>query len=166
MWHVRESRSLMRRRSARVRTAFTLVELMVVVVIIGIMATVVTVKVTDYLVTGKQNAARSEIAQIVSALELFYTEFDRYPANDEGLEVLTQSTAQHPNGVLRGDLLDPWGNAYIYVYPGVHGTFDVVSYGANKTEGGTGGHGYRQLGLGGDRWSGVVQPWQGNLAGN
>lgn len=120
------------------RSAFTLVELMVVVVIVGIMATVVTVSVTDYLVSGKQNAARSEVAQIKNALELFYTEFSRYPSNDEGLAMLTQSTPAHPNGILQGDLLDPWGNPYQYIYPGVHGTYDIISYGANKTEGGTG----------------------------
>ena len=120
------------------RSGFTLVELMVVVVIVGIMATVVTVSVTDYLVTGKQNATRNEIAQIKSALELFYTEFDRYPTNDEGLAILVKPTSRHPNGILQGDLLDPWTNPYLYIYPGVHGTYDIVSYGANKVEGGTG----------------------------
>lgn len=117
---------------------FTLVEIMVVVVIVGIMATVVTVSVTDYLVTGKQSAARNEIAQIKNALELFYTEFDRYPTNDEGLAILVKPSDRHPNGILQGDLLDPWNNAYQYVYPGVHRTYDIISYGANKTEGGTG----------------------------
>jgi general secretion pathway protein G len=120
------------------RAGFTLVELMVVVVIIGIMATLVTIKVTDYLVTSKQNAARNEIAQITNALELFYTETDRYPSNDEGLAFLTKPSPQHPNGILQGDLLDPWRHPYVYVYPGVHKTFDVVSYGANGVEGGTG----------------------------
>jgi len=118
--------------------AFTLVELMVVVVIIGLMATVVTVSVTDYLVTGKQTAARSEIAQISSALELFYLENDGYPSNDEGLALLKKASPAHPNGILQGDLLDPWGNEYVYVYPGVHGTFDLASYGADGAEAGIG----------------------------
>ena len=130
-----ENGELRKRRPAR---GFTLVELMVVVVIIGVMATVVTISVSDYLVTGKQTAARAEISQITSALELFYTENDHYPSNDEGLALLKKSTAQHPNGILQGDLLDPWGNEYVYVHPGVHGTFDVLSYGADKQEGGTG----------------------------
>lgn len=120
------------------RKAFTLVELMVVVVILGIMATVVTVSVTDYLVTGKQNAARSEVAQIKNALELYFTEHGSYPSNDEGLTLLTKSTPRHPNGILQGDLLDPWNSPYQYVYPGVHGTYDIISYGANGVEGGTG----------------------------
>ncbi len=120
------------------RHGFTLVELMVVVVIIGVMATVVTISVSDYLVTGKQTAARTELAQLSSALELFYTENDRYPSNDEGLAKLKEKTPQHPNGILQGDLQDPWGHEYVYVYPGIHATFDVMSYGADGQEGGTG----------------------------
>ena len=118
--------------------AFTLVELMVVVVIIGIMATVVTVSVNDYLVTGKQAAARNEIAQISAALQLFYTENDRYPSNDEGLALLKKSTPAHPHGILQGDLFDPWGHDYTYLHPGVRGAFDIISYGADGQEGGTG----------------------------
>ena len=120
------------------RRSFTLVELMVVVVIIGVLATVVTVSVTDYLVKGKQSAARSEIAQISNALQLFYTDKDRYPDNDEGLVLLTKSDESHPHGILQGDLRDPWGNPYVYVCPGLHGAFDLCSYGANGQEGGTG----------------------------
>jgi len=118
--------------------AFTLVELMVVVVIIGILATVVTVSVNDYLIKGKQSAAKAEIAQISNALQLFYTEFDRYPDNNEGLALLQKSTAAHPHGILQGDLLDPWNHAYVYVYPGLHVAFDLCSYGANGQAGGTG----------------------------
>ena len=124
--------------NTRRRRGFTLVEIMVVVVIIGVLATVVTVSVTDYLVQGKQSAAKAEIAQIANALQLFYMEFDRYPDNDEGLAKLKEKSPTHPNGILQGDLLDPWGQPYVYVYPGVHGVFDVCGYGANKQEGGTG----------------------------
>ncbi len=129
--------SSVRQTSGR-RLAFTLVELMVVVVILGVLATVVTVSVTDYLVKGKQNATRAEIAQIGNALQLFYTEADRYPDNEEGLALLKRTGPAHPNGILQGDLLDPWGHEYVYVHPGVHGAFDIVSYGADGQEGGTG----------------------------
>lgn len=118
--------------------AFTLVELMVVVVILGILATIVTISVNDYLIKGKQTAARSEIARITEALNLFYLDYDRYPDNDEGLAALKKPTPQHPQGILQGDLLDPWGKPYVYVYPGVHGVLDVVSFGADGHEGGSG----------------------------
>ncbi|MCC7291870.1 MAG: type II secretion system major pseudopilin GspG [Phycisphaerales bacterium] len=119
-------------------SAFTLVELMVVVVILGILATIVTISVNDYLVKGKQTAAQSEIARIVEALNLFYLDHDRYPDNDEGLEALKKVTPQHPQGILQGDLLDPWGKPYVYLYPGIHGAFDVLSFGADGQEGGIG----------------------------
>lgn len=123
----------------RLRRGLTLVELMVVVVILGILATTATISVRDYLVSGKQNAAKQELAQIIAALDLFYMENDRYPNNDEGLDVLLEHTDQHPDGLLRGgDVNDPWGHPYQYVYPGVHGTFDLVCYGADGQEGGSG----------------------------
>jgi len=120
------------------RRAFTLVEIMVVIVIIGVLATVVTIQVSDYLVKGKQTAARSEIAQISNALELYYIEFNHYPGNDQGLAKLQEKTPQHPNGLLRGDLFDPWSHVYVYIYPGLHGKFDIVSHGADGVEGGEG----------------------------
>ena len=66
------------------RRSLTLVELMVVIVILGILATTVTVSVRDYLITGKQSAAKQEIAQITTGLELFYVENDRYPHQRRG----------------------------------------------------------------------------------
>ena len=117
---------------------FTLVELMVVVVIVGVMATVVTLQVSDYLVTAKQNVARSELATIRSALELFFMENDRYPTMDEGLAVLAKHTPQHPSGLLSSDLADPWRRDYVYVYPGIHGPFELRSLGADGREGGSG----------------------------
>ncbi|MCO6437964.1 MAG: type II secretion system major pseudopilin GspG [Phycisphaerae bacterium] len=125
-------------RSEFSRIAFTLVELMVVIVIVGVMATVVTISVTDYLVTAKQNVARSEIATIKNALSLHFMETDRYPSSDEGLAILKKPTPQHPNGILSNDLLDPWGREYIYIYPGTRGVYDVLSLGADGSEGGVG----------------------------
>jgi general secretion pathway protein G len=54
--------------------------------------------------------------------------------------LLKASDERHPNGTLQGDLLDPWGNEYVYVHPGLHGVFDIVSYGADGQEGGSGGN--------------------------
>lgn len=121
------------------RRAMTLIEIMVVVVILGILATVATVSVRDYLVQGKQSAAKQEIAQISAALELFYMETNRYPTNQEGLAVLIAKTDKHPDGLLRGgDLNDVWGHPYQYVCPGSRGSFDLACYGADGIEGGTG----------------------------
>ena len=125
-------------RRPRHTWAFTLVELMVVVVIIGVLATVVTLSVTDYLVKAKQNAAKSEVATIRSALTLYFMETDRYPTTDEGLAVLKKKTTAHPDGMITSDLKDPWGNEYAYVYPGLHGAYDLLSFGADGQEGGTG----------------------------
>ncbi len=118
--------------------AFTLVEVMVVIVLIGIMATVVTISVSDYLVTGKQTAVRNEIAQISNALELYHTEYGHYPSNEEGLAKLQEKSTEHPQGILQGDLLDPWNHPYAYVYPGIHGRYDIIGYGADGQEGGEG----------------------------
>ena len=129
---------ILRNSQFQIPRAFTLVELMVVVAILSVLATIVTVSVTDYLTKGKQAAARTEIAQIASALQLFFTESDRYPDNDEGLALLSKPSPAHAHGILQGDLLDPWGKPYVYVHPGLHGAFDLCSYGANGQEGGTG----------------------------
>jgi len=130
--------TFVRKKKVNAICGFTLVELMVVVVIIGVMATVVTVSVTDYLVTAKQNVARSEIATIKNALQLFFMEHDRFPTYEEGLATLKKKTAQHAGGILTSDLKDPWNHDYIYVYPGTHGAFDLISYGADGQQGGTG----------------------------
>lgn len=117
--------------------AFTLVELLVVVVIIGVMASVVTLSVTDYLVSAKQNVAKSELATIRNALTLFYMESDRYPSNDEGLAILRKSSSKHQNGFITSDTKDPWNHEYVYVHPGTRGPYDLLTYGADGQEGGT-----------------------------
>lgn len=122
------------------RRGFTLVELMVVVVILAVLATTVTVSVREYLITGKQGAAKQELAQIGAALDLFFIERDRYPTNEEGLAILIERNEKHPDGLLKGgDLNDPWGHPYEYVYPGLHGTYDLSCLGADGLEGGSGG---------------------------
>ena len=126
-------------RQAHARLALTLIELMVVVVILGVLATTITLSVRDHLVSGKQAAAKKEIAEMSAALELYYMEHDRYPTNEEGLDILLQKSDAHPDGMLRGgDLLDPWRHPYEYVFPGAHGSFDIVCFGADGSEGGTG----------------------------
>jgi general secretion pathway protein G len=120
------------------RRGFSLVEIMIVIVIIGLLAGVVTVNVRSYLAKAKQNTARQEIATIVHALEAFYTTYGRYPNNDEGITVLAEPTPKLPEPPLKGTPTDPWGNPYQYNAPGRSGPFEVICYGANGREGGEG----------------------------
>jgi general secretion pathway protein G len=117
---------------------FSLVELMVVIVIIGLLSGVVTVSVRSYLVRGKQTVARMEIAKIAQAIDTFYSNFDRYPTNEEGLTVLIEKSDEFPDGLLNKVPTDPWGRPYEYNYPGQSAPYDLVSYGADHQEGGTG----------------------------
>jgi general secretion pathway protein G len=122
-----------------VRRAFTLLELMVVLVIMGLMAGTVVFKTRSYLLVSKQNAAKVEIAKICQALETFYAVYDRYPTNEEGLQILATKSDKFPDGLLNKLPRDPWGNLYQYNNPGKHGAYDVICYGADGREGGEGG---------------------------
>lgn len=124
--------------SLRTRHAFSLIEFTVVLALIGLLAGIVTVNVRHHLVRGKQNAARAEIATIRDALESFYTVVGRYPDNDEGLAILSQSTEQLPEPLLQQKPLDPWGRAYQYNQPGRDEPYEVICFGADGREGGEG----------------------------
>lgn len=121
------------------RVGFTLVELMVVIVIIGLLAGVVTFSVRGYLITSKQNIAKMEISKVVQALETYYTLYDRYPSNEEGLNVLAQASEKFPDGILTKVPRDPWGSPYQYNCPGRSVAYEVISYGADHREGGESG---------------------------
>ena len=115
---------------------FTLVELLVVMVIIGMLASLVVFKTRSYLIASKQNAAKAEIARVVQALESFYAAYDRYPSNDEGLQVLVSGSDVFPDGILNKVPRDPWSNDYQYNSPGRAGPFEVICLGADGREGG------------------------------
>ncbi len=127
-----------RRQRRRLSRAFSLVEMMLVIVIIGLLAGVVTVNVRSYLLQAKQNTARQEIATIVKGLETFYGIYTRYPTMEEGLDVLARPSDKLPEPPLNSVPTDPWGNPYQYMAPGSNGPFDVVCYGADGREGGEG----------------------------
>jgi general secretion pathway protein G len=118
--------------------AFSLVEVMIVIVIIGMLAGVVTVNVRSYIDKARKNTAKQEIATIVAAIETFYSITSRYPTNDEGLDVLVTSSDTFPEPPLKKLPRDPWGNEYAYRCPGSVGDFEVVSFGKLGREGGTG----------------------------
>ena len=106
---------------------FSLIEVMVVVVIIGLLAGAVAIKVSGYIDKARINRARADIASIVDAVEAFYADNSRYPTNDEGLSALPLKTTT-----------DPWGRTYQYNFPGRENDFDIVSYGADGRQGGDG----------------------------
>lgn len=118
------------------RGAFTLVELIAVIVILAMLAGMVAFKTRSYLITSKQNAARVEIRKISEALETFYATNDRYPTSEEGLEILVKGSPRMPGGILDKVPLDPWRHSYQYNQPGSSGPYEVICLGADGREGG------------------------------
>ena len=123
--------------NARAR-GFTLVELMVVLVILAMLSGVVTLSVRGYLLKSKQNVAKVEISKMMQALDTFYSNFDRYPTNEEGLSILATKTDDFPEGILSFVPKDPWKHAYEYRSPGATEPFEVVCFGADHRDGGDG----------------------------
>jgi general secretion pathway protein G len=118
---------------------FSLVELMVVLAIIGILAGLVTINARSYLQRGYERTAKAEVATIASAVEAFFAETGQFPSEQDGLGVLTRPTPNSPEPLLRGDLLDPWGRAYVYRSASDGSSpFEVVCLGADGKAGGVG----------------------------
>jgi len=122
---------------------FTLVEILVVITIIGLIMGLVGPRVLNYLTESKAKAAKIQIESFASALDLFFLDAGRYPSGSEGLTALVQrpgSISGWNGPYLKGGLVpaDPWGNPYIYRSPGQRGAYDIVSFGADGQEGGTG----------------------------
>ena len=114
--------------------AFTLLELMVVDTILGILASIATIKAVQYLKRAKAVKAREDMKRIMTAIDLFQADNDRYP--DE-LEELTDPTDEFPQGRISAIPKDPWGNDYEYV-PDTENGYDLVCYGRDGAEGGEG----------------------------
>ena len=127
-----------RRLRSFAAAGFSLVELLVVIVIIGILASLVAFRTRSYLVVSKQNAAKLDISRIVQAIDTYYATHDRYPSNDEGLELLTAKDEVFVDGILKSIPLDPWSNPYQYNSPGADSAYEVICLGADKREGGEG----------------------------
>jgi general secretion pathway protein G len=124
---------------------FTLVELMVVIVIIGLLATVVMINVLPSQDRAMIEKTRADIATLEQAVDTYRLEMLSYPRMSDGLEALVSQPARlerperyRTGGYIRRLPLDPWGNPYHYVYPGRRHTYDLYSLGADGREGGEG----------------------------
>lgn len=134
-------RSLMPKHGAT--RGFTLLEILVVLVILGMLASLVGPQVFKQLGGSKTKAAQLQVQELSAALDLYRLEIGRYPTTEPGLDALiTQPrNVDKWNGpYLKKSVIrkDPWGNDYQYRFPGQHGEFDLWSYGADAREGGEG----------------------------
>jgi general secretion pathway protein G len=126
----------------RNQSGFTLVEMIVVVIIIGLLAGLVLPQFIKQGEKAEAGAAKAQIELLGTALDTFRLDVGRYPSSQEGLQALTQK----PGGADRWDgpylkkalPADPWGKPYIYKSPGDHGPYDILSYGADGAPGGEG----------------------------
>ncbi|MGE8545852.1 type II secretion system major pseudopilin GspG [Alcaligenes sp. Marseille-Q7550] len=132
----RSSRSRSRLRHA----GFSLIEVMVVLVIMGVMAALIVPNLMDRPDQARAAAARQDVASIMQALKLYRLDNGRYPTQAQGLQALVQKPAGVDNWRSYLDRLpqDPWGNPYQYLNPGVHEEIDVFSLGADGQPGGEG----------------------------
>lgn len=134
-----------KRRGLSRNAGFTFIELMVVIVILGILATFVTINIMDRPDQARQEKARIDIVNLETALKLYKLDNGVYPSTEQGLQALVEppSVGVLPKKWRKGGYLekrfvpkDPWGNDYIYICPGVQGAFDILSYGADGVAGG------------------------------
>lgn len=133
------------RKLMRKRKGFTLIEIMVVVVIIGLLSALVGPRLMGQSDTAKRKTTQTQIAQIEQTLGLFYLDNGFYPTTAQGLEALVAKPIGQPEplnypegGYMNKLPKDAWGREFIYVYPGEMSEYDIISYGADGEEGGEG----------------------------
>jgi general secretion pathway protein G len=129
------------------RRGFTLIEIMVVMVILGILAGLIIPRIMGRPEEARRTKARIQIESIETALKLYKLDNGSYPTTEQGLQALVEppsvgelASAWREGGYLEKGRVpkDPWGSEYVYLCPGIHGDFDLVSYGADGETGGEG----------------------------
>jgi general secretion pathway protein G len=133
------------RQRSLIQRGFTLIEIMIVIVIMGILAALIVPKIMDKPDEARITAARQDIQTMLTALKLYKLDNRAYPSSDQGLQALVTapSVAPLPPNWKKGGYLerlpkDPWGQDYQYLQPGLHGEIDVWSLGADHEPGGEG----------------------------
>lgn len=136
--------SAAKNKRARLDAGFTLIELMVVIVIIGLLSTFVVINVLPSQDQAMVEKAKADVVLLEQAVEMYRLDNLTYPSVEHGLEALVkppeglaQPERYRKDGYVRRLPLDPWGTAYQYMQPGEHGPFDIYSLGANRRLGGT-----------------------------
>jgi len=135
----------MRVNSRWIQHGFTLIEIMVVVVILGILAAIIIPKLSGRPEQARRTKATMDIKSIETALSLYQMDNGFYPSTEQGLEALVQKPTvgkipsdYQEDGYLKKAPLDPWKNPYVYISPGAHGDYDLLSFGPDGEEGGEG----------------------------
>lgn len=129
----------------RMQHGFTLIEMMVVIVIMGILASLIVPKIMGRPDEARVIAAKQDIASVMQALKLYKLDNQRYPTTEQGLQALVTKPGSPPiplnwksSGYLEKLPLDPWGNSYQYLFPGIRSELDVFSFGVDGAAGGEG----------------------------
>lgn len=124
---------------------FTLIEIMVVMVILGLLVAIVAPNIMGRSDEAKVTIARTQLKNVQSALDLYRLDNSQYPSTQQGLEALVSKPSGspepknwNPDGYLKSVPEDPWGNPFQYVSPGTEGPYDLYSYGSDGQEGGDG----------------------------
>jgi general secretion pathway protein G len=131
----------MKKTSQRLR-GFTLMELLIVLVIIGLLAALVGPTLYQRIAPARESTARAQLENFATALDSYFVDLGRYPSTQDGLKALRAKpeNADKWNGpYLKKEIpADPWGNQYVYRAPGRNGGYEIVSFGADGREGGDG----------------------------